>query len=291
VHSLRRSTETASAEALVDALTPLAALMLQGELSAAMLVQAVKLAYLRAAVSALEEKSMRASTSRLSVITGMTRKEVAALMKVGTKLTESAGPRRMLEHRAVRVLRGWRTDPLYRNSYGRPADLPLDGDGRTFSALVRAHGGDVTPISVLRELERISAITRTRKGELRPRARARSFDAGSNSRLRDFSRLVMGFSSAAAESLSKSEAPAFVAFKEIAATSEIQAERFKESFGRRAALLLDSVQHWDARHTRKKRSSSSGSREAKHQVGLGVYVVHTAPRLARATKVKAKRGR
>lgn len=291
MHASRRSAEATSAEALADALTPLAALMLQGELSAAMLVQAAKLAYLRAAISALEDKGMRASTSRLSVITGMTRKEVSSLTRLGTKLIESVGPRRMLEHRAVRVMRGWRTDPLYRNAYGRPADLPLDGDARTFASLVRGYGGDVTPISVLRELERLNAVMRTSKGELRLRARIKNFDAGGISRLRDFSRLVTSFSNAAAESLSKSNAPAFVGFKEIAATSEIQAERFKESFGRRAALLLDSVQHWDARHAAKKRQKSTHSREVTHQLGLGVYVVHTTPKLPHEINVKGRRRR
>lgn len=291
MHPSRQNAEATSAEALADALTPLAALMLQGEFSAAMLVQAAKLAYMRAAISALEDKGIRANASRLSVITGMTRKEVASLMRLGATLTGSSGPKRMLEHRAVRVLRGWRTDPLYKNSSGRPADLPLDGDGRTFSALVRSYGGDVTPISVLRELERLNAVVRTSKGALRPRARMKSFDAGGMSRLRDFSRLVTNFSNATVESLSKTEDPAFVGFKQIAAVSQIQAERFKESFGRRAALLLDSVQHWDARHAGKHFGKSTNSREAKHQVGLGVYVVHTPPRLVRETKMKVRRSR
>ena len=68
----------------VDALAvaaPIATFMLQGEISAALLVQAAKLAYIRAAVTDLQLKGAKANVSRLSVVTGMTRKEVASLLK------------------------------------------------------------------------------------------------------------------------------------------------------------------------------------------------------------------
>jgi hypothetical protein len=261
---------------LAAALSPIAAVMLQGELSAALLVRAAKLAYLRAAVSEMELNGWRANVSRLSVITGMTRKEVASLLKGKSDVASDSGSKRLLEHRAIRVLRGWTSDPLYKTRMGRPLDLPLEGDeGRTFASLVRAYAGDVTPISVLRELERLNAITRTRSGQLRPRIRGADTNVNSSGRFREFGRLLASFSSTAAQVLLKKAPPLYFGFKEIQVGTDQQAENFKESFGRRAALLLDGVEHWSGRHIGKNQLRADSRDSLKQCVGLGVYLVHT----------------
>ena len=79
--------------------------MVRSELGAADLVRAAKLAYLRASVLDLKADGGRVSISRLSVVTGMTRKEVALLLRESPE-TQDRPRQRMKEHRALRVLRG-----------------------------------------------------------------------------------------------------------------------------------------------------------------------------------------
>jgi hypothetical protein len=269
------TTTHSSVNTLADALSPIAAFMLQGEMSTALLVQAVKLAYIRAAVTDLQFKGARVNVSQLSVVTGMTRKEVAALLKDAQSSSRDWRPRKIMEHRAIRVLRGWTTDPLYKTRTGRPVDLPLAGDGRNFASLVRAYGGDVTPISVLRELERLKAVRRTRSGELRTQPRAVRLSLNSSVRFKEFSRLLAGFSTTAAQVLVEKPPPLYLGFKEIPVGTEKEAESFKQSFGRRAALLLDGVENWRNRHAVRNRSLAANRRSSIEQVGLGVYLVHT----------------
>jgi len=144
-------------ETLVTLLLPIGRLMLKGGLGIGDLIRAAKEAYVRAAVAYVAPVDQRVNASRLSVITGLTRKEVTAIVNE-IKGDPSSRPAEVKEQRALRVLRGWKLDPRFCDNKGQPAPLPLRGDRRSFSALVREYGGDVTPNSVLKELERIKAV-------------------------------------------------------------------------------------------------------------------------------------
>jgi len=178
-----------------------------------------------------------------------------------------------MEHRALRVLRGWTTDPLYRTAAGRPVELSIDGEGRTFVSLVRAYGGDVTTISVLRELERLKVVTRSRLGRLRANAGKVRIRLRSVSRFKEFSRLLADFSGTAAQLISDRNPPLYFGYKELEVASGSQAESFKRSFGRRASLLLDGVEHWQSRQVRKRPFPRVGGAGSGQRVGLGVYLV------------------
>ena len=178
-----------------------------------------------------------------------------------------------MEHRALRVLRGWTTDPLYRTTTGRPLELPIEGEGRTFVSLVRAYGGDVTTNSVLRELERLEVVTRSRLGRLRASAGKVKVRLRSVSRFKEFSRLLADFSGTAAQLISERNPPLYFGYKELEVASGSQAESFKRSFGRRAALLLDGVEHWQSRQVRRRQALRIGATGSGQRVGLGVYLV------------------
>lgn len=105
------------------------------------------------------------STSRISVITGLTRKEVAKQLEVDSP-DDSA-----LQHqynRAAKVISGWRRDPRFQDLGARPADLPFDDDaGPSFSELVRRFSGDMPARAVLDELERVRAVEKLAGGQIR----------------------------------------------------------------------------------------------------------------------------
>ena len=276
-----------SIDTLADALSPIAAAMIHGELSASVLVRAAKLAYVRAAIAETNPDGSRINVSRLSVVTGLTRKEISSLLNDALKRPGVGGGRPM-EHRALRVLHGWLTDPLFKNALGRPLDLPIDGDGRNFASLVRAYGGDVTTIAVLRELERLNAITHMSGGKLRPKPRATQLGLKSAVRFKDFSQLLAGFSNTVSQLLVKRDPPLYFGFKELRAVTEHQAASFKASFGRRAALLLEGVEHWEKRQPATKGRRISRVTPQTQHVGLGVYVVQS-PCSTRQKRVERKR--
>ena len=160
-----------AAALLAVTLLPIARMMLRNGFGAGELISAAKQASVRAALIEVIPAGSRINVSRLSVATGLTRKEISSLL--GRKLKpKSILSKPTLEQRAWRVLRGWYIDPKYRESNGRLIALPFGGKQRTFSSLVKRIWGDVTPLSVLRELERIRVITKTRSGTLRLHSRA-----------------------------------------------------------------------------------------------------------------------
>lgn len=247
--------------------------MLKGNLSASALVRAAKLAYVRAAIKRLTaEGRTKTNISRLSVVTGMTRKEVASYMLYKAR-TAAAGPKKQMEHRALRVLRAWTTDPRYKTISGKVVDLPMEGEGKTFASLVRSYGGDVTTVAVLRELERLRAVTRTNSGLLRVRPGSARAQLRAAARFREFGRLLADFAETAGQVLVERKRPLYFGFKDLEIETESQAARFKSSFGRRASLLLDGVEHWRSIEMGNRKTSRQASKRTRQRLGVGVYLV------------------
>ena len=98
-----------------------------------------------------------ASHSRVAVVTGLTRSEVAGL------LSEDGELRRSIDTEASRVanlLTAWHTDPDFVGPYGVPRDLFLTRDPlglQTFTELVRRYCSDVTASAMLDELVAVDA--------------------------------------------------------------------------------------------------------------------------------------
>lgn len=135
----------------------------------------------------------KVSQSRIAILTGLTRKEVAKqeeILASGQALSIDSNL-----NRATRVLEGWHTDPEFTGPYGMPLELPFeaDGSGASFTNLVRKYSGDMAARAMLDELLRVRAVERGSSGALKALTRAyipESFQAealqGFGLRVRDF---------------------------------------------------------------------------------------------------------
>jgi hypothetical protein len=111
----------------------------------------------------------RQTVSRISTITGLTRKEVARIQSLETE--DPAVPAERF-NRPARVIGGWVREKRYHDKRGRPAQLPMDGPARSFSALVREFSGDIPPRAIADELLRVGAIEILESGNVRLLTRA-----------------------------------------------------------------------------------------------------------------------
>src|SRR3569623_329546 len=102
--------------------------------------------------------------ARISVITGLTRKDVARLK--GTAAPDDSAAVEQY-HRAARVIGGWLRDARFLNKAGRPAALAFDGNVASFSELVKSYSGDIPPRAMLDELLRVGTVERGKNGTLR----------------------------------------------------------------------------------------------------------------------------
>jgi hypothetical protein len=109
------------------------------------------------------------TVSRVSALTGLTRKEVTRL-QAGAAGEGGAPIERY--HRPARVIGGWVREKRYHDRRGRPAELPMDGERGSFAALVREFSGDVPPRAMADELARIGAIELLPEGKVRLLSRA-----------------------------------------------------------------------------------------------------------------------
>ena len=210
--------------------------------------------------------------SRLAVITGLTRKDVSALVGQiqGSRSQPSKASR---EQRALRVIRGWRMDPRFHDERGRPAELPLRRGRRNFAVLVKAYARDVTPMSVLTELERLRMVSKTpSKNALRllPRRDYLQSDAG---HMTELARVLGDFVRTVGQKPASGTPPVFFSFRDAALSLQDQAARFERVFSHRAAALLDGFDQWMATQSGKRgRSNRRGVSQAR--VGVGVYLVN-----------------
>jgi hypothetical protein len=240
--------------------------MLEGGVGFDQLLRAAKYAYIRAAISEIIPTGSRLNISLISVATGLTRKDVSAVVR------HLAGRRpqplsRTKEQRALRVLRGWISDPRFHTTNGRPAELQSRGAGATFQMLVRQYAGDVTPAAVLRELERMRAVRITPAKTLRLRFERQRSPHRWTERVTELTRLFGDFAATVSGPRAEGDRPEFFGFREFEGLSPDEVARFQRAFARRGAALLESFEHWNAGRDRRP-PKPEGSR-----VGLGVYLV------------------
>jgi hypothetical protein len=98
----------------------------------------------------LQGSGKRPTVSGVSALTGLTRKETRHLRE-SSPLDSTKSAQRY--SRAIRVISGWINDSHYHNEQGEPADLPFEGGGVSFSALVKQYSGDIPPMAMLSVLE------------------------------------------------------------------------------------------------------------------------------------------
>ncbi|MGB0849140.1 MAG: DUF6502 family protein [Thiolinea sp.] len=130
-------------------LKPLIAILHRKSIAFEEFSQIARKIYVEVAEEKLREAGERPSNSRMSVTTGLTRREVAQLRKLSHEdlLFD------VHVNRGLRVINGWMTDQEFVAKDGQPATLPLQGEQGSFEALVQRYSGDVPHKAMLKELQ------------------------------------------------------------------------------------------------------------------------------------------
>lgn len=164
-------------QALVLMLRPLARLLLKRGVSYGVFVEAAKLAFVEAAQHDLAVPGRKQTTSLISTMTGLSRKEVQHL------LTDERTGVIEVQHklsRTARVISGWIADARFINKKKQPLPLPFEGGSPNFSELVRDYSGDIPPRTIADELARLGAVIVTDKGDLQLQLKAYIPQTGSD---------------------------------------------------------------------------------------------------------------
>ena len=103
----------------------------------------------------------KTNISRVSILTGISRKEVKRQRDL---LTAKKPPIPSKATDATRVLSGWHQDPDFLDQSNRPLTLTLEGEAGSFAALCDRYGGDAPASAMLKELKRVAAVRETEHG-------------------------------------------------------------------------------------------------------------------------------
>jgi hypothetical protein len=108
----------------------------------------------RKAAIRVAKESGRTSKSRVAIITGLPRSEVARLLGAEDLSTK----RRLGQHPARKVLAAWYDNPRFLRVNGDPAVLPIFGKRRSFERLVAMYSGGIPVRAMLDQLTQINAV-------------------------------------------------------------------------------------------------------------------------------------
>ena len=142
--------------AVVQLLRPLVKVLLRHGLAYDEFAELARRTYVDVAERDFGLQGRKQTASRISVITGLHRKEVARLQALNLQVSQGeAGGAELARtmNRAARVVAGWLTE------HPPAGDAPQALDAEQFAALVRKHSGDMPPRAVLDELRHAGALT------------------------------------------------------------------------------------------------------------------------------------
>jgi hypothetical protein len=148
------SVESKLLDAARRILYPLVRILLRNGIPSDALTEIVRKTYVDVAEAEFQIDGKRQTTARISVITGLNRKEVARLR--GSPALSDEDQKRW--NRAAKILGAWLRDSEFQDRKGDPLDLAFDEGEPSFARLVKKHSGDMQPTAIADELLRVGAI-------------------------------------------------------------------------------------------------------------------------------------
>ena len=145
-------------------LRPLASMLLRFGMTWKEFSDLSKSVFVQAATEEFGINGRPTNVSRVSILTGIGRKEVKRQRDL-TKANLPPVKRKTTD--ATRLLSGWHQDPEFLDANSNPKLLPATGNGPTFETLFGRYGGDIAMPTMLKELIKTNALERQESGELK----------------------------------------------------------------------------------------------------------------------------
>lgn len=162
----RSTTQDALLSATARILRPLVRVLLRNGVACNAVTEVIRRTFVGVAHEEFGLEGEAPTQARISVLTGLHRKEVSRLLKEHGADLPAPEERR---NRAANVLGAWLRDPEFHDENGQPRPLELTGDG-SFADLCRRHSGDMKPGSIADELLAAGALEKE-EGKLRMTSR------------------------------------------------------------------------------------------------------------------------
>ena len=255
--------------ALEQLLRPLCRLLLRHSVSFSAFADIAKRVYVDVALKDFSLPGKKPTTSRVAVLSGLTRKEVHRLLAEPV-VDGVEGFERY--NRATRVLTGWGRDAEFSDRRGRPRPLELDGEA-SFAVLVKRYSGDMPARAVLDELVRVGAVERREDGRLQLVTHGYVPQHSATDKLGILGRDVADLIETIDHNLQHGASdPRFQRKVMYAAIPAAALPAFRKLSSVQAQALLEKLDRWLAEHDAAQEEGAAPDIEpGLARVGLGIY--------------------
>lgn len=258
---------TALVTAISRILRPLVRLLLRHEIPFGVMADVVKQVYIDVAIQEFGLPGRKQTTSRVAILTGLSRKEVARLQRLPRGDDHAV---RQQYNRAARVISAWVRDPEFHDASGQPVSLPVEGSPPSFGVLVRRYSGDMPMRAILDELLRVGAVEQLADGRLRLLARSYVPAAGEVEKLGILGTDVADLIATIDWNLQRPPADAY--FQRKVQYDNLPSEVMSQLHGEiraRAQALIEQLDRWMAAHDRDVNPTVQGT--GRKRAMLGIY--------------------
>jgi Family of unknown function (DUF6502) len=253
--------------AVLKLLRPLTRILLRNGVSFGTFADLAKWVYVDVATKEFEIKGRKQTTSRVSTITGLSRREVMRIMKLPLPEVTTVTER---HNRAARVIAAWRREQKFLDDAGKPIPLPMEGGETSFAHLVHRFSGNVPRRAILDELMHVGAVERLEDGRISLCVRAyipKSSDVG---RLHLLGTDVRHLLTTIDHNMNPGAAdPIFQRKVDYDNLPNEALPKFRRLFYGKAQKLLESADRWLAQRDRDVTATVKGS--GRYRAGFGVF--------------------
>jgi hypothetical protein len=256
------------ARVVLGMLTPIIRILLRFEVSHSEFSELAKRAYVRVAYRYFTIPKRKQTYSRVSVITGIPRKEVVRITE--TDLEEPPVTKGPL-NRATQVITGWVRDPQFLDAQGEPRDLFLKGQTPSFEQLVEKYSGDITARAILDELVRVGAVEKKDNNTVSLLSKGYVPKTSEAEKLEMLARHFTDLMTTGAHNITHS--PQDARFQRQVSYSDLPQsviDEFKAYSQEKSLELLIDFDRWLAE---KKKNIPPDENEPVNRVGIGIYFI------------------
>lgn len=250
----------------ITILKPLVRIMIKHDISYSELSNILKHVYVDVAENDFALEKKKQTNSRISVLTGIHRKEVLRIKN--EPLAELKEKKE--KNSSTRIVSSWVIDPDYLSPLGEPINIPKKGPKPSFAELVNRYGADTPPRAILDEMVRLGLV------EILPNNQIRLLNKV-NIPHEDIKKKLTVASRAASDLLTtidhnleqnneESRFQLSVAYDNI--PDEV-VKQFRQISAEHSLKLLEELNEWLALHDRDVTPTVKG--DGQNRIGLGIY--------------------
>lgn len=203
------------------------------------------------------------NASRVAILTGLDRRDVARLRKTG-----SEAPTKGYQSKASQILSAWHHEPDFLDADGHPAVLAVEGEGATFTELMRRYAPALPVVAMIKELKGVKAIEERGDGRLHALKRTYVPSGVSTERLRLWSSVLSDVATTIEHNFSR-EATSPARFERRALHLRVDRKalpEFRELLETEGQALLERLDDWLASH-----QVAGNDQEDGIRLGVGIY--------------------